>query len=155
MIILGTHISWNHCQNFMPLYGYHEQTAYRYASTYRPFYCTDYPPGYLLHSMRHRAEWSIMERTSYQNLKCPLHQKQGITYIAICWEIAIYVLKFYVLILHMYFNLHDFLVILYINWLLYNVSYTTVLRLSRKMIFHCFKIITNTMTLMDYPLFQG
>jgi len=27
--------------------------------------------------------------------------------------------------------------------------------LSRKQINICFKIITNTMTLMDYPLFQG
>jgi len=54
------------------------------------------PPEYLLHSMRHRAEWSIMERTSYQNISYPLHQKQGISYIARCWETAFYILIFYV-----------------------------------------------------------
>jgi len=87
---------------FQAPYGCHEQRAYKYASAYRPFYCTDCPPVYLLHSMRHRAEWSIMERTSYLNLKYPLHQKQVISYIATCWQTAFYILTFYVLILHMY-----------------------------------------------------
>jgi hypothetical protein len=45
---------------------------------------------------------------SNMNVKTPLHHKQEISDTARCLEAAFYILTFYVLILHSWFNMNNF-----------------------------------------------
>lgn len=71
-------------------------------------------------------EWSFCTRSitrgvniGYQDLWSSLHQNRKISNKAKCWKTAFYILTFYVVILHLYFNFNqNNFSNTYINWLL-------------------------------------